>query len=925
MEKIKIGDLAAELGVKPSQVSDELKRLGVFIPATSDVDASLADRIRKRFAVLASDLEKKAEKAAKEKAKTAAKKTAAKATPAENAEAAKRKPRKVKAEKTEEEAKPAEPPALQRTVAVPAPEEKAVAAGGAVLKGHLISKARRVAKVKTEEPHEAPAPEVPTPETPPVIVIPEEEPPAVSAEAAPVLTEPVVEEKAAAEEKVAAAPETAPIAEAAKVGTEPVKEEVAAKTEAPKVVVSAKQPVKTAAEQAAAKAQPKILKKTTAEIARGKHEVSTRLFKTAADTMGAHRKSKPTTKPMRRKRPDEGYPRFPEAGGDSGGHYEDQRKAGPGYALRPIQLTEGLSIKELSEKLEVKAKDVLGYLFKKGVMTTINNRLEKDIVEQICAEFGFQPEFRSYEAEVTSMEDAAEKPEDLLLRAPVVTIMGHVDHGKTSLLDAIRETRVSEQEAGGITQHIGAYHVEINNRKIVFLDTPGHEAFTMMRARGTQVTDIVILVVAADDGVKPQTIEAIHHARDAKVPIIVAINKIDKPEAQPDRVRQMLTEHGLTCEDWGGDTVMVNVSAKKRLYLNELLEMILLVADMKELRANPKRMASGAVLEAKLDRGRGPVATVLVQNGTLRVGDYLIAGAVYGRVRAMFDDRGRGLKEAPPSLPVEVLGLQSLPQAGDVFNVVEDAEKAKSVGDYRQEQIRSRQQTKTSRMTLDHLYEMLKTDEQKTLPVILKADVQGSVEVLSETLNKLSNERVKIHIVHAGAGAITEGDVLLASAADAIVIGFNVRPEKGAVEISEREGVDVRLYTVIYEISNEIEQAMNGLLEVVTREKTLGSAEVRNTFKIPKVGTIAGCHVTNGTILRNAQMRLVRDSVVVHKCRVGSLKRFKEDVNEVRSGYECGICLEKFNDIKVGDVLETFIIEKVSPFPISGSGSSKKS
>ncbi len=919
MDKIKIGDLAEELGVKPNQVLDELKRLGVFITASSFVDTSLADRVRKRLTATMAEAEKKADKTAKDKGKTVAKpaaamgprKAPAKEEPKEtaDAEAAKKKPRRVKAaEEPPPAPEPVSPPA-EAPARHPEAEKEKLGTPSLALKGHMVAKARRVPKVKAEEPLAPPEPEPVLVEAPPVVILIE---PAESAfEAAP--SEPAVETVVPIEATGAPAPE----------GATPVTEEAAApapeaasRTEAQ---IQAAEAAEAAAKPAPPKVQPKLLKKTTAEVARGKADMSSRLFKTGTGTLAPGRKPpKPgAVKPMRKKRPEDGHGRPHEAHRDMSLRPEESRRTAAPPALRGIQLTEGLSIKELSDKIEVKAKDILASLFKKGVLTTINKRLDSTIITQICEEYGFQPEFRSYEAEVTSLEDAAESPGDLLPRSPVVTIMGHVDHGKTSLLDAIRETRVTEQEAGGITQHIGAYHVEINRRQIVFLDTPGHEAFTMMRARGAQVTDIVVLVVAADDGVKPQTVEAIHHARDAKVPIIVAINKIDKPEAQPDRVRQALTDHGLTAEEWGGDTVMVNVSAKKRIHLNELLEMILLVADLKDLKANPKRMASGAVLEAKLDRGRGVVATILVQNGTLRIGDYLIAGSVYGRVRAMFDDRGRNLKEAGPSTPVEVLGLQALPQAGDVFNVVEDSEKAKTVGAYRQEQIRERMQQKTSRMTLDHLYDLLKTEEQKELPIILKADVQGSVEVLTETLLKLSNERVKIRMVHSGAGAITEGDVLLASAANAIVIGFSVRPEKGVQEIADRENVDVRLYTVIYDISNEIRQAMVGLLDATIREKTLGAAEVRDTFKIPKVGTIAGCHVINGTIGRNAQIRLLRDHIVIHKGRISSLKRFKEDAMEVRSGYDCGICLERFNDIKVNDVIEAFMVEKILPVSLN--------
>jgi translation initiation factor IF-2 len=497
----------------------------------------------------------------------------------------------------------------------------------------------------------------------------------------------------------------------------------------------------------------------------------------------------------------------------------------------------------------------------------------------------------------------------------VVTVMGHVDHGKTSLLDAIREARVAEREAGGITQHIGAYHVTINARDIVFLDTPGHEAFTLMRARGAKVTDIVILVVAADDGVMPQTREAIDHARAANVPIIVAINKIDKPNSSPERVKRELTELNLMPEEWGGSTVTVEVSAKKKQNIELLLEMILLVSDIGELKANPKRNASGTVLEAKLDKGRGPVATILVQDGTLHVGDTFIAGPIVGRVRALIDDRGRPTKQAPPSTPVEVLGLTGLPQPGDAFQALADAAKARQIATFRQEQAKTRALgAKGGRLTLESLQAQIAEGGMKELPIIIKADVQGSAEVLADTLTKLSDEKVKIRIIHAGVGAVNESDVLLASASNAIVIGFNVRPDRNAQEIADRERVDIRQHSVIYNVTDEMKKAMTGLLEPTFKEVRLGAAEVRETFKVPKFGTIAGCMVTEGRITRagDTQARLVRDHVVVHEGKIGSLRRFKDDVSEVKSGFECGIGFERFNDIKVGDVIEVFAMERVA-------------
>ncbi len=578
---------------------------------------------------------------------------------------------------------------------------------------------------------------------------------------------------------------------------------------------------------------------------------------------------------------------------------------------RKITITEGITVKDLSERLEVRAKEVIKRLLDKGIFATINQTLDSQTATEISRLFGAETSVISFEEEVFQEVEVADKPEDLQPRAPVVTVMGHVDHGKTSLLDAIRETHVADREAGGITQHIGAYHVDAQGRKIVFLDTPGHEAFTMMRARGAKVTDVVVLVVAADDGVMPQTIEAINHARAAKVPIVVAVNKIDKPEAQPERVKRQLSEQGLMPEEWGGQTVTVEVSAKQKKNLDLLLEMILLVADLQGLKANPSRPASGTVLEAKLDRGRGPVATVLIQNGTLRVGESFIVGAIYGKVRAMFDDRGKPVLEAPPSTAVEVLGLEDVPQAGDRLLVVEDSARAHQISVYRQMKMREAALAKSARLTLEHLHEQLAAGDVKELPLIIKADVQGSVEVLADTLTKLSTDRVKVKVIHAGVGAVTETDVLLASASNAVIIGFNVRPERKAAELAQLEQVDIRLHTIIYNVTDEIKKAMAGLLAPTIKETTLGHAEVRDTFRITKVGTVAGCYVQDGKITREARIRLLRDNVVTFEGKIRSLRHFKEDVAEVRHGTECGISLENFNDVKVGDVLEAFVVERV--------------
>jgi translation initiation factor IF-2 len=602
------------------------------------------------------------------------------------------------------------------------------------------------------------------------------------------------------------------------------------------------------------------------------------------------------------------------------------RDASPGPAAieapppvtRTITMSEGMTVKELSEKLDVRAKDILKKLLDRRIMMTINTTLDTEMATSLAREFGADVKMRSFEEELVDVGTDDTKPEDQAPRAPVVTVMGHVDHGKTTLLDAIRTTKVAEREAGGITQHIGAYQVTVNNRAVVFLDTPGHEAFTLMRARGARVTDIVILVVSADDGVMPQTREAIDHARAAGVPIIVAINKIDKPEANLDRVMKDLGDLGLMPEQWGGQTVTVPVSAKKKQNIELLLEMILLVTDIGELKANPKAPGHGAVLEAKLDKGRGPVATVLVQNGTLHVGDTVIAGSIIGKVRALIDDRGHGVKQAGPSTPVEVLGLTGLPAPGDTFQVIADQAKARQVASFRQTQARDLALgAKGPRLTLEGLKDKIAEGSVKELPILVKADVQGSAEVLAATLAKLSDEKVKIRIIHSGVGAINLSDVLLASASDAIIIGFNVRPDRSASELAERDGVEIRQHSVIYHVTDEIKKAMVGLLEPTFREVRVGSAEVRETFRTPKFGTIAGCMVVEGRMARAGEIhaRLLRDHVVVHAGKIGSLRRFKDDVSEVKAGTECGISLERFNDIKVGDVIEVYTIEKLAAVP----------
>ena len=591
-------------------------------------------------------------------------------------------------------------------------------------------------------------------------------------------------------------------------------------------------------------------------------------------------------------------------------------------APREVTLTEGITIRELAEKLDIRAKDLLKTLLDKGVFASINQALDVQTATDLAQAFNGVVTVVSLEEEMVLEVAKEETKENLKPRPPVVTVMGHVDHGKTSLLDGIRASDVAAGEAGGITQHIGAYKVQVGDRSVVFVDTPGHEAFTRMRARGAKVTDIVVLVVAADDGVMPQTREAIDHAKAANVPIIVAVNKIDKPEAQPERVKRQLTELGLMPSEWGGDTEFVDVSAKQKKNLDKLLEIILLVADLRELKANPDAPASGTVLESRVDKGRGPVATILVQNGTLNTSDFFIVGSVFGKVRAMFDDRGRPVKSAPPSTPVEVLGLQGVPEAGDHFQVTDEA-KARHVVEFRQSKQRDAalRASAGGRITLDQLHEQLKAGEVKELPIVIKADVQGSAEVLEEMLPKLSTDQVKLKIISAGVGAVTENDVLLASASGAIIIAFGVRPDRKASDLAQQEKVDIRTHNIIYEVSDEIKKAMEGLLEPVIQETYLGRAEVRDTFRIKGSGTVAGCYVLDGVMKRDSQVRVVRDGVLVYTSRLNSLKRFKDDVNEVRAGYECGLGIANFNDVKVGDVLECFQVVKLSAAEAAAQGS----
>jgi len=913
MDKITVAELATECSVKNQVVLAELKRLGLYVfSPTATIDASFAETIRKKILSQREAEEAKALGAEKKKESEAAKKSEKK--PAKQTAAPEPEPQPPAAATGLKKAKKA--PKVEKPVEVK-PEEVSPKVSLAPRKGRKHYDRESAELVEQAAPK--PVMEALPVEAPPSEVSAPDE----AAEAAM-----VAHPEQVPTEQVAAAEET-------QVPSEPETPPVAPVHEAPQVVDHA--PAATAhaeAEHAAApaaagraveppphhpgvfskkiiipKAKTKILMRTTTERI-VTPEITDRILKGLhQEKPGAPRVFTPTSRFVRKKKFEK-----PEVTERIIAKVVDlPRPPASPEDFKPIAITEGVTIKDLAEKMDIKSKYIIQKLISKGILASINQSLNIDAAKEVCAEFGFRADVISFEQEAEAKQEVVDNPADHLSRPPVVTIMGHVDHGKTSLLDAIRETNVTATEAGGITQHIGAYQVDIRNRSIVFLDTPGHEAFTMMRARGAQATDIVVLVVAADDGVMPQTVEAIHHAKAANVPIIVAINKIDKVGAQIDRVKQALADQGLLAEDWGGDVVTVQVSAKQKTNLDLLLEMILLVADMKDFKANPKRLASGVVLEAKVDKGRGCVATVLVQNGTLQLGDSLVAGSVHGRVRALVNDRGANINSAGPSIPVEIQGLQDLPMAGDIFQVFEDTTKARQVAEYRQAKDREQTLQKTSRLSLQALYEAMREGAVKELPLIVKGDVQGSVEVVSDMLNKLSTEKAKVKILHSGAGAVTETDVLLASASNAIIIGFNVRPERKAQDLADTEGVEIRLYTVIYNLTNEIRAAMIGMLEYTTSEKYVGRAEVRDTFRVPKFGFIAGSYVLDGVIRRNAEARLLRDNTVIHEGKIGSLRRFKDDVSEVKSGFECGIGFERFSDVKVGDIIEAYVIEKIQP------------
>ncbi len=867
LEDITVRDLASEFKLKTAQVIAELKKIGVWVPSPdTSLDQDIGGRIQRRLQLMLELQQEEIAKAEKEKEKKKQQKQ----------KAAVAKPRKA-ARKSIRQLGKSRP-------AAPKPKKVEVVEEEPVVESPLAS-SMKPRKGKASYRRIGTAPEAP----PERVEVSIDDEPLIERVEAQVSAEALE----AMQPDVMSAEMTQAIAEEQK--TAPAREVQAAAPAAPPAA-----PPQEKAEPASGTAAGKPSRKRPA-------------------LAGPPRKLKIIKRP-------EPVPEAP--GVDEAAELEQpaaaaaveeapaaQVEAAEAVAAEPKEITlpETITVKELSEKIGVMSKDVLRELMGRGIMATINQTLDQTVAEEVCLAFQVIPHFVSFEEAVIEEERVEEKPEDLVTRGPVVTVMGHVDHGKTSLLDAIRETNVASGEAGGITQHIGAYHVDVKGQKIVFVDTPGHEAFTMMRSRGASVTDIVVLVVAADDGVMPQTKEAIDHARAADVPIIVAVNKIDKPGADAQRVKKELTEYELVPSDWGGDTEVVEVSAKEGTNLEQLLEIILLVAELLELQANPQRAASGTVLEAKLDKGRGAVASVLVQNGTLAVGDSFIAGTAFGKVRALFDDLGHPVKKAGPSSAVEILGLQGLPQAGDSFQVIEDVSRARQIVEHRQDAEREQERARSSKISLDELYAQMQAGEVKELPIVLKADAQGSIEVLRDTLEKLSTEKVKINIIHRGVGAISESDVLLASTSAAIVIGFNVRPEQNADAAAEKEGVEIRLYTVIYEIAKDIRGAMVGLLEPTLQEAYQGRAEVRQTFGVPKYGTVAGSYVLDGVITRNSEVRLLRDNVVVYQGKLDSLRRFKDDVNEVRTGYECGISIANFNDIKPGDVIEAFVKEEVAP------------
>ncbi|MCI0337516.1 MAG: translation initiation factor IF-2 [Acidobacteria bacterium] len=969
MSKVRIYDLAKELKLESKKVLEDARRMGVDVSVPSNtLDENIAAKIREMY------YPKKEQTAAPQKARlikhlpTAAPAGDGAGAPAVSEPAPATAPQTTDRAVAPAPAKvePSQQPAPTASPSTASPSQPATQANsgaqgavkttpkqGEAKSQPAISESQRPRIVKLASPPPAPAKPEPVPELPREVVTPEVgvEPETIVSE--PAAVPPVREtepEPVAARAPVTVTHKEAPKPEVVRTPSRAVSSGGEAKSSGTKVIrlasptrplpkpqakpqakpvpapapVPAKRPAAKVSEAASPKPQFREGQRETREkevhiLPSGAQQRTVYIPPKDQRPKGRHqlRKDKEKEKEGQQKM----LPR---------------RQVAASPAVRPIpadlkaaRLVEGSTVREFAEKIEAKPRDVVTMLMHRGVMATINQTINIDVAKEIGREYGFDVSFGDFEEMMveSEFEITPTAMEDNDPRAPVITVMGHVDHGKTSLLDAIRESRVAEGEAGGITQHIGAYSVEVPDpdnrskmRRVVFLDTPGHEAFTMMRARGAKVTDIVVLVVAADDGVMPQTIEAIEHAKAADVPIIVAINKIDKGDANPERVKKELADRGLLWDGWGGQTTMVEVSAKKKQNIDNILEMILLTADLLELKSNPNRMATGTVLEAKLDRGRGAVATVLIQNGTLHGGEPFIVGNYFGRVRALMNDRGERVQGARPATPVEVLGLEGVPAAGDQFQVVDDISKAQQISQFRQSKARATALARTAARGLDQLAAQLESGEVKELLVILKADVQGSVEVLKETLLKLSTDKVKVRIIRSAVGAITESDVLLASASNVtttgaatVIIGFNVRPETRADEVARQEDVDIRLHSIIYKVEEEIRNAMLGLLDATLKEVVIGKAEIRDVIRVPKVGSVAGCMVINGSIKRSAHARLIRENVVIFESHISSLRRFKDDVSEVQQGFECGITIERYNDYRVGDVIEAYVTEKVAP------------
>jgi len=863
MSKKRVHELAKELGLENKDLIAHLERIGITVKShASTLEDHEIERIKE-------DLQATSPRqVVEERIKTTVIRRRTVRTPVEEAPEVKEKPEAAKVEQEAAPAKKAKEAKEEKPEAPPAPAAEEV-------------------ERKTAPP-EAAKPAVP--ESP---ALPEKEPPA---EAKPVQPTPVVS-PAKPKTPPVILPVRPPMMSRHKITRQEEKKEIPAKAPAKPGEVIVPPPAE------------KIIKK--------EFEKPKKKGKGTVEVLIGDEKEVPRRKILERKI-EKKLKRVDDDRDVVFSKWREDRKAAP-VKMKKTEITTPKAIKrrirvgdtittgDLAKRMGVKAGEVINKLMGMGVMATINQSIDFDIATLVASEFSFQVERAEVEFEDSMLKPQA-SGENLKPRAPIVTIMGHVDHGKTSLLDAIRQTNVIEGEAGGITQAIGAYHVHINDRDIVFLDTPGHEAFTAMRARGAQVTDIVVLVVAADDGVMDQTVEAINHSRVAGVPIIVAVNKIDKPGADPEKIKQALTEHGLLSEQWGGDTIFTEVSAKKRIGIEELLEMILLQADVLELKADPNTAARGIIIEAKLDRGRGPVATVLIQQGTLREGDAFVSKTESGRVRAMINDQGRRVKEAGPSMPVEVIGFSSVPQTGAEFISVEDEKKARSIADYWIRKTREKELSASSKITLEQLYQKIK-EGVKDLNIIVKADVQGSIEAISDALKKLSTDDVQIKMIHSSTGAISETDIMLASASNAIVIGFKVRPDGRVSDLAAQEGVEIKLYDIIYNLIADMKAAMEGLLEPEYREVVQGRAEVRELFKVPKVGIIAGCHVTDGKITRSAGIKLVRDSIAIFDGKILSLKRFKDDAREVQAGFDCGIGIESYNDIHVGDVIEAYTTE----------------